>query len=384
MHKNSKIYVAGHRGLVGSAIIRKLEEKGYSNIITRTHAELELTRQDDVERFFEENRPEYVFLAAAKVGGILANNTYKAEFIYDNLMIAANIIHAAYKFGVKKLLNLGSSCIYPKHSSQPMKEEYLLTGSLEPTNEPYAIAKIAAIKLCRYYNEQYGTNFISVMPTNLYGPNDNFHLLNSHVLPALIRKFHLAKLLQQGDFEAIKRDFLKHGDGNTRTGSKSISLSLTSPTEDVLEVLKFYGITQNTISSTPSSSSSSIKHSTSNIQHPTSITLWGTGKPRREFLYVDDLADACIFLMKNYDYKEIGEFVNVGTGKDITISELAELVMSVVGFKGKLKFDSSKPDGTPRKLLDVSKLSDLGWRAKVPLKEGVKMTYDRYVRMGKK
>ncbi|MBT8763382.1 GDP-L-fucose synthase [Desulfohalobiaceae bacterium Ax17] len=384
MHKNSKIYVAGHRGLVGSAIIRKLEEKGYSNIITRTHAELDLTRQDDVERFFEENRPEYVFLAAAKVGGIVANNTYKAEFIYDNLIIAANVINAAYKFGVKKLLNLGSSCIYPKFAPQPMKEEYLLTGSLEPTNEPYAIAKIAAIKLCRYYNEQYGTNFISVMPTNLYGPNDNFHLLNSHVLPALIRKFHLAKLLQQGDFEAIKRDFLKHRDGNIRTGSKSISLSLTSPTEDVLEVLKFYGITQNAISSTPSSSSSSIQHSTSNIQHPTSITLWGTGEVYREFLYVDDLADACIFLMKNYDYKEIGEFVNVGTGKDITISELAELVMSVVGFKGKLKFDSSKPDGTPRKLLDVSKLSDLGWRAKVPLKEGVKMTYDRYVRMGKK
>jgi GDP-L-fucose synthase len=384
MHKNSKIYVAGHRGLVGSAIIRKLEEKGYSNIITRTHAELDLTRQDDVERFFEENRPEYVFLAAAKVGGIVANNTYKAEFIYDNLIIAANVINAAYKFGVKKLLNLGSSCIYPKFAPQPMKEEYLLTGSLEPTNEPYAIAKIAAIKLCRYYNEQYGTNFISIMPTNLYGPNDNFHLLHSHVLPALIRKFHLAKLLEQGDFEAIKRDFIKNGDGNIRSGSKSISLSLTSPTEDVLEVLKCYGITQNTISSTPSSSSSSIKHSTSNIQHPTSITLWGTGEVYREFLYVDDLADACIFLMKNYDYKEIGEFVNVGTGKDITISELAELVMSVVGFKGKLKFDSSKPDGTPRKLLDVSKLSDLGWRAKVPLKEGVKMTYDRYVRMGKK
>jgi len=368
MHKNSKIYVAGHRGLVGSAIIRKLEEKGYSNIITRTHAELDLTRQDDVERFFEENRPEYVFLAAAKVGGIVANNTYKAEFIYDNLIIAANVINASYKFGVKKLLNLGSSCIYPKFAPQPMKEEYLLTGSLEPTNEPYAIAKIAAIKLCRYYNEQYGTNFISVMPTNLYGPNDNFHLLNSHVLPALIRKFHLAKLLEEENFDAIKRDFIKNGDGNIQAGEKSISLDPASSTDEVLEVLKFYGISTSHLPNFPTSS----------------VTLWGTGKPRREFLHVDDLADACIFLMKNYDYKEIGEFVNVGTGKDITISELAELVMSVVGFKGKLKFDSSKPDGTPRKLLDVSKLNDLGWRAKVPLKEGVKMTYDRYVRMDKK
>ena len=309
MHKNAKIYIAGHRGLVGSALVRKLKAQGYNNIITRTHAELDLTRQEDVEKFFEENRPEYVFLAAAKVGGILANNTYKAQFIYENIMIAANVIHAAYKFGVKKLLNLGSSCIYPKHAPQPMKEEHLLTGELEPTNEPYAIAKISAIKLCRYYNEQYGTNFISVMPTNLYGPNDNFHLLNSHVLPALIRKFHLAKLLGQGDFEAIKRDFMKNGDGNIQAGEKSISLSLNSPVEEVLAVLQFYGIsTSSSVPLTP---------------YPLPlISLWGTGEVYREFLYVDDLADACVFLMQGFNAKDIGEFVNIGTGEDVKIKQL--------------------------------------------------------------
>jgi GDP-L-fucose synthase len=366
MHKNAKIYIAGHRGLVGSALVRKLKAQGYNNIITRTHAELDLTRQEDVEKFFEENRPEYVFLAAAKVGGILANNTYKAQFIYENIMIAANVIHAAYKFGVKKLLNLGSSCIYPKHAPQPMKEEHLLTGELEPTNEPYAIAKISAIKLCRYYNEQYGTNFISVMPTNLYGPNDNFHLLNSHVLPALIRKFHLAKLLGQGDFEAIKRDFMKNGDGELFNNKSPIILNEKSQERDVLKILEHYGIKQTSTPSTTSKTS-------------TTVTLWGTGNVYREFLYVDDLADACIFLMQRYDAKEIGEFVNIGTGEDVKIKELAEIIKEIVGLDAEIEFDTSKPDGTPRKLLDVSRLHELGWRHSVGLREGIEKSYRWYV-----
>ncbi len=305
MNKQAKIYVAGHRGLVGSALVRKLREQGFSNIIARTSKELDLCRQADVENFFAQERPEYVFLAAAKVGGIVANNTYKAEFIYANIMIAANVINAAYKTGVKKLLNLGSSCIYPKFAPQPMKEEHLLTGTLEQTNEPYAVAKIAAIKLCRYYNEQFGTNFVSVMPTNLYGPHDNFDLTNSHVLPALIRKFHEAKT----------------------------------------------------------------------AGHPT-VTIWGTGSPFREFLYVDDLADACVFVMDRLDYRELGEFINIGTGQDITIRELAELVRDVVGYRGELVFDTTKPDGTPRKLLDVSRLGKLGWQASTPLRKGIELTYD--------
>jgi len=303
----AKIYIAGHRGLVGSAIVRKLEKEGYNNLVVRSHSELDLTRQEDVEAFFEKERPEYVFLAAARVGGILANSTYKAEFIYDNIMIAANVINTSYKYGVKKLLNLGSSCIYPKHAPQPMKEEYLLSGKLEPTNEPYAIAKIAAIKLCRYYNEQYGTNFISVMPTNLYGPNDNFDLKTSHVLPALIRKFHDAK-----------------------------------------------------------------------VEGKDKVVLWGTGTPRREFLYVDDLADACLDLMQDYDARDIGEFVNIGTGEDITIKELAELIASIVGFRGDIVWDRDKPDGTPQKLLDVSRINKMGWKARTGLKQGIIQTYDWY------
>ena len=303
----AKIYIAGHRGLVGSAIVRKLEKEGYNNLVVRSHSELDLTRQEDVEAFFEKERPEYVFLAAARVGGILANSTYKAEFIYDNIMIAANVINTSYKYGVKKLLNLGSSCIYPKHAPQPMKEEYLLSGKLEPTNEPYAIAKIAAIKLCRYYNEQYGTNFISVMPTNLYGPNDNFDLKTSHVLPALIRKFHDAK-----------------------------------------------------------------------VEGKDKVVLWGTGTPRREFLYVDDLADACLHLMQDYDARDIGEFVNIGTGEDITIKELAELIASIVGFRGDIVWDRDKPDGTPQKLLDVSRINKMGWKARTGLKQGIIQTYDWY------
>ncbi len=309
MERDSKIYIAGHRGLVGSALLRKLQEEGYTNIVTRTSKELDIRRQSEVEAFFAAEKPEYVFFAAAKVGGILANSTYKAEFIYDNIMIASNVINSAYKFGVKKLLNLGSSCIYPKFAPQPMKEEHLLTGFLEPTNEPYAIAKIAAIKLCRYYNEQYNTNFISVMPNNLYGPNDNFDLETSHVLPALIRKFHEAKVAIQP-----------------------------------------------------------------------SVILWGTGEPYREFLYVDDLADACVFLMERYDYKEIGEFINIGTGTDLTIKELAGLVKRIVGYEGEIRHDLTKPDGTPKKLLDVSRLQSLGWSAKISLEDGIRKTYEFFMR----
>jgi GDP-L-fucose synthase len=308
MLKTSKIYIAGHTGLVGSALARKLREEGYTNLQTKVSKELDLRRQSDVEAFFDKERPEFVFLAAAKVGGILANNTYKAEFIYDNIVIAANVIHAAYKFGTKKLLNLGSSCIYPKCAPQPMKEEHLLTGLLEPTNEPYAVAKIAAIKLCRYYNEQHNTNFLSVMPTNLYGPNDNFDLETSHVLPALIRKFYEAK-----------------------------------------------------------------------ISHKSSVVVWGSGKPYREFLYVDDLADACVFLMEKYDYKDIGEFINIGSGSDVTIKELVELVKKITGYDGEIIYDLTKPDGTPKKLLDTSRLRSLGWHATTSLKEGILKTYKYYV-----
>ena len=307
MQSDSRIYVAGHRGLVGSAITRRLDAGGHRNIVTRTHAELDLTNQAAVAEFFAREKPEYVFLAAAKVGGIHANNVYRADFIYQNLMIESNIIHSAYQAGVKKLLFLGSSCIYPKHAPQPMQEEHLLTGLLEPTNEPYAIAKIAGIKMCGAYNAQYGTNYISAMPTNLYGPGDNYDLNNSHVIPALIRKMHEAK--QRGDAEVV---------------------------------------------------------------------VWGTGKPRREFLYSDDLADACVFLMKKCDAKDMGEFVNIGTGTDQTIGELAALIAEVVGFKGRLVFDTSKPDGTPQKLLDVSRLTGLGWNAKTHLAEGLRLAYRAY------
>ncbi|WP_266205695.1 GDP-L-fucose synthase [Pontibacter kalidii] len=304
MHQDSKIYVAGHRGMVGSAIVRKLQKEGFNNIITRTSKELDLRNQLAVERFFVEEQPEYVFLAAAKVGGIQANNTYRAEFLYDNLMIEANIIHGAYRQGVQKLMFLGSSCIYPKLAPQPLKEEYLLTGPLEPTNEPYAIAKIAGIKLCEAYRDQYGCNFISVMPTNLYGYNDNYDLNNSHVLPALIRKFHEAKE-----------------------------------------------------SSAPS------------------VTVWGTGSPRREFLFADDLAEACLYLMEHYDGREL---VNIGTGEDITIKELALLVKKVVGFEGELEFDTTKPDGTPRKLMDVSKLHSVGFKHSTSLEEGIALAYEDF------
>ena len=345
MKKNAKIYVAGHTGLVGSAIVRKLRKEGYDNLLLVPHKELDLRDQKAVNDFFESNRPEYVFLAAAKVGGIWANYTKPAEFIYDNLAIEVNVIHSAWKFGVKKLLFLGSSCIYPKFAPQPMKEEYLLTGALETTNEPYAIAKIAGIKMVEAYRRQYNVNFISAMPTNLYGPNDNFDLNHSHVLPALIRKFHLAKLLENGEINLLKKDLAKFGNGFNGLE--------TASDQEIVAYLGKFGITANY------------------------VALWGSGSPRREFLHVDDLADALLFMMKSYDEML---FLNVGWGKDITIKELAEIVKSVIGFRGVIKWDSSKPDGTPRKLLDVSRLSNLGWRPRIELEEGIKNTYDWYVR----
>ena len=305
MNLDAKIYVAGHRGLVGSAIVRNLEDKGYKNIIYRTHKELDLTNQEAVRRFFEEEKPEYVFLAAAKVGGIHANNTYPADFIYDNLMIQNNVIKAAHDFEVKKLLFLGSTCIYPKMAPQPIKEEYLLTGSLEETNEAYAVAKIAGLEMCKFFKRQYGDNFISCMPTNLYGPNDNFDLKNSHVLPALIRKFHEAK-----------------------------------------------------------------------VNNSEVVEVWGTGTPLREFLYVDDMADACVFLMENYDGEQ---HVNIGTGEEVSIRELAETVKEVVGFDGELVFNTEMPDGTPRKLTTVDKLHGLGWKHKVSLDKGIRLAYNWFL-----
>ena len=306
MQKDSRIYIAGITGMVGSAIFRKLTELGYINIISIPRKNLDLTNQSQVNKFFERYKPEYVFLCAAKVGGIKANNEFKADFIYENIMIQSNIINSAKQFETKKLLFLGSSCIYPKHCQQPIKEEYLLTGELEPTNDAYAIAKIAGIKMCQSFNEQYVTNFISVMPTNLYGPNDNYDLNSSHVLPAMIRKFHEAKL-----------------EGKDK------------------------------------------------------VEIWGTGTPKREFLYVDDLADACLYLMKNYSGSDI---INIGTGQDVTIAELAYGVSKVVGYEGKIYFNTEMPDGTPRKLLDVSKLKNLGWEYKTNLKEGIEKTYIDYVK----
>lgn len=304
MDTESSIYVAGHRGLVGSALVRKLKALGFNHILTKTRNELDLTNPYQVDHFFEENRPQYVFMAAAKVGGIYANSKYPADFIRENLAIQTNVIHASYRFQAKKLLFLGSSCIYPKMASQPLREDYLLSGKLENTNEPYAIAKIAGIKMCEAYNTQYNTNFMAVMPTNLYGPNDNFDLEHSHVLPALIRKFHEAKATGQSH-----------------------------------------------------------------------VVVWGTGTPRREFLHVDDLADACIYLMENFHAKTVGPFLNIGTGEDLPIKELAELIRETVGFTGDIIFDSTKPDGTPRKVLDVSKTDRLGWKASIGLKEGIEQTY---------
>ncbi len=353
--KEKRIYVAGHRGLVGSHILRKLRDKGYKNIVVRRSDELDLRRQSDTEEFFAENRPRWVFLSAAKVGGILANSTYKAEFIYDNLAIALNIIHSSFMYGVEKLLNLGSSCIYPKNSPQPMKEEYLLTGRLEPTNEPYAIAKISAIKLCRYYNEQYETNFFSVMPTNLYGPGDNFNLETAHVLPALIRKFHLGKLLMEREWELIAEDLKKRPVGFGLDGKINFE-----DKNSLMSTLEKLGVGDGY------------------------VYVWGTGEVWREFMYVEDLADACVFLMENVSADDMRRlspdyFVNVGVGEDIKLKDLFYLVKEIVGYRGGIKHDLSKPDGVRRKLLDVSKINELGWRAKVGLQEGIRKTYEWYL-----
>ncbi|WP_299678502.1 GDP-L-fucose synthase [uncultured Tenacibaculum sp.] len=345
MNKSSKIYVAGHRGLVGSAIVKNLQEKGFTNIVTRTHKELDLTDQIATANFFEKEQPEYVFLAAAKVGGIVANNTYRADFIYANLMIQNNVIHQSYKHNVKKLLFLGSTCIYPKNAPQPLKEDSLLTNELEYTNEPYAIAKIAGIKMCESYNLQYGTNFISVMPTNLYGPNDNFDLEKSHVLPALIRKIHLAKLLSEGKESEIISD-----------------LNVTS-IEEAKSYLSKFGISSE------------------------SVEIWGSGKPKREFLWSEDMADACVHIMEKVDFKDTilgvehdikNTHINIGTGKEISIKELAELIKEKIGYQGELTFNTDKPDGTMRKVTDVSKLNGVGWKHSVELNDGIDKMYEWY------
>ncbi len=354
MDFQSKIYIAGHNGLVGSAIYKQLRLKGFNNIVIKSHSELDLINQKSVAEFFEKEKPEYVFLAAAKVGGIIANNKFRADFIYENLMIQSNVIHLSYLHKVKKLLFLGSTCIYPKESPQPMKEESLMTSELEYTNEPYAVAKIAGIKMCESYNLQYDTNFLSVMPTNLYGPNDNFHLENSHVLPALIRKLHLAKCLQEEDWNSIRLDLKKNPIKSYTDESTNIEISI---------LLSAYGIKRNT------------------------VEIWGTGNPRREFLWSEDMADACIFLMQNVNFKDSFEkkkeeirntHINIGTGEDISIKELAQKVSKVVGFNGSLVFNTSKPDGTMKKLTDVSKLRNLGWRHRVSLNEGIERMYATY------
>lgn len=372
MEKNSKIYLAGHTGLVGSALMRNLQKKGYSNIIGRTISELDLTNQQDVSDFFKKEKPEYVLLAAAKVGGIVANNTYRGQFIYENMMIQNNIIHHSYLNKVKKLLFLGSSCIYPKDAPQPMKEKHLLTDVLEYTNEPYAIAKIAGIKLIESYNIQYGTNYIAVMPTNLYGPNDNYDLEKSHVLPALIRKMHLGRCLIENNWDDIRKDFTKRPiegvDGN-------------STTIEIGEKLEKYGI---------------FRHSSSD--YPVTVKLWGTGAPRREFLHSDDLADACVYLMEKIEFKDLVKLkdpsditsrdkkieirnthINIGTGTDLTINELAFIVKRIVGFDGVIEWDTSKPDGTFQKLLSVKKINKLGWKENIKLEDGIKSIYQKYI-----
>jgi len=356
--------------MVGSAIWRNLESKGYTNLIGKSSKELDLRNQQAVADFFEQEKPEYVFLAAAKVGGIMANDTYRAEFIYNNIQIQNNIIHHSYISGVKKLLFLGSSCIYPRNCHQPMKEEYLLTGELEQTNEPYAIAKIAGIKMCENYNRQYGTNFISVMPTNLYGPNDNFNFETSHVLPAILRKMHLAKCLEKNDLKSIRRDLNKRPiDGID--GSANVKI--------ILQVLKKYEISY--VESTEDNEAVL----SVNCQLPTIVTLWGSGNPKREFLYVDDMADACVHLMKNLDADELYAsgvtHINIGSGSDQSIKELAIMVRKTVGFKGEIIFDTIKPDGTPHKLLDVSRLEEFAWKSKVELKTGLNKTYQWYLNM---
>ena len=358
MKKNSKIYIAGHRGLVGSAIWNNLKEKGYTNLIGRTSKELDLMDAVAVAKFFEDEKPEYVFLAAAHVGGIVANNVYRADFIYRNLQIQNNVIGQSYEHGVKKLLFLGSTCVYPKEAPQPMSEDTLLTSPLEYTNEPYAIAKIAGLKMCESFNIQYGTNFIAVMPTNLYGPNDNFHLGKSHVLPAMVRKIHLAKCLMENNWDKIEED-LNERPVEEITGDNSH--------QEIIRVLKKHGITSD------------------------KVELWGTGRPMREFLWSEEMADACVFVMENVDFEDLkGDkkeirncHINIGTGEEISIADLAALVKHTIGYKGAITFDSSKPDGTMRKLTDVSKLNSLGWKHKVDIEEGVRRMYEWYVKSEK-
>ena len=353
MNLDSKIYIAGHRGLVGSAIWKQLKSKGYTNLIGKTSSELNLMDAVATQKFFEEEKPEYVFLAAAHVGGIMANNTYRADFIYNNLQIQQNVIYNAYLFGVKKLLFLGSTCIYPKEATQPINEDELLTNVLEYTNEPYAIAKIAGIKLCESFNIQYDTNFISVMPTNLYGPNDNFDLEKSHVLPAMIRKIFLSKCLMDNNIDLLRKDFDKRPVEGIN-GEHSL--------EEIKAILSKYGVFENR------------------------VELWGTGKPMREFLWSEDMADACIYVMQNVDFKDLikdkkeirNTHINIGTGKDISIKELADLIAKTLGYEGKILFDSSKPDGTIKKLTDVSKLNSLGWKHQIEIEEGVRKMWEWY------
>ncbi len=353
---NSKIYIAGHNGMVGSAILGNLQNRGFTNFVFTPYPEFDLTDQKTVQDFFQKEKPEYVIDAAAKVGGILANDTYRAQFIYENLMIQNNIIHSSYLHGIKKLLFLGSSCIYPKNCPQPMKEEYLLTGPLEPTNEPYAIAKIAGIKMCENYYRQYGCNFISVMPTNLYGPNDNYNLETSHVMPALIRKYYLGKCLENNDWDAIRKDLSKRPIENISGRSNKNEISL---------ILYKYGIKQ--------------------IDDMISITLWGTGSPSREFLHVDDMADACVHIFQNINaqklYNELkNTHINIGTGQDLTINELAKTIREIIGFKKEIQWDSTYPDGSYKKQLDITLLKSLNWRPKIPLSDGIRSVYKHYLK----
>ena len=352
MERSAKIYVAGHNGLVGSAIWTNLQKKGYTNLIGRSHKELDLMDRVSVKRFFDEESPEYVFLAAAHVGGIVANNTYRADFIYNNLQIQQNIIGESFSHGIKKLLFLGSTCIYPRDARQPMSEDELLTSSLEYTNEPYAIAKIAGLKMCESFNLQYGTNYIAVMPTNLYGPNDNFDLERSHVLPAMIRKIHLADRLQKDDMKSIRKDFYRRPVEGIKGDSNE---------DDILNILSKYGIAKD------------------------SVKLWGTGKPLREFLWSEEMADACVFIMERVDFNDLKRaddvrncHINIGTGKEISIKDLSTLIANIVGYTGNIIFDANKPDGTMRKLTDPSKLHSLGWHHRIEIEDGVKMAYDWY------
>ncbi|MFZ5940810.1 MAG: GDP-L-fucose synthase family protein [Bacteroidota bacterium] len=390
MNKNSKIYIAGHRGLVGSAIMKALNDKGYKNVVTRTHSEIDLTDQSAVAAFFAKEKPEYVFLAAAKVGGIVANNTYRAQFIYENLMIQSNVIHQSYLHGVKKLLFLGSTCIYPRMAPQPMKEEYLLTGVLEETNEPYAIAKIAGLKMCESYNRQYGTRYLSVMPTNLYGQNDNFDLEKSHVLPALIRKIHLGKCLENSDWQAIRRDLeLRPVEG----------VNGKATDEEILGILGKYGVNP-TPSPLPQEGGEDNSVANSGNDNPSpqvtnaegantfsgkvTVEIWGTGSPLREFMHSTDMAAACVYLMEDPKVEQFirdyptSAWTNLGTGEEISIRDLAFLVKDIVGFRGELVFNSSKPDGTPRKLTDVTRLRELGFEHKIGLREGIEGVYGEY------